>query len=454
MKDRTNWLRRISIIQIPNYLFLFLLIVIPIIIRFILRETYHSFDVGTFEKWTFFLHPYWNVYNTECYCNYPIVGIFLSTFIIKSTGSYQLFFLFLALFESLNAYLVYRLFRQLGRSKTKSQLFALFFLLLPSTLAGGALWGQIDHIGLTFLLLIVLILIYILKREPIYDEKKGRVLFGMFFLLGTLFYIVLFTKQLMLFPAAPIGFFLLLHALIKKNDKRFVTGLLWILIGFLVWMLPIDFLLGFPRNNYFSHYQYVLENGSDHMDIISGDGITMWQFFYDYQTHTSLKPLLFGISPKTMGLILFFLLSGVEIILYVKSYLIGLKNKYNSTYQMGILFLFIAIFNLTFNLFLSGTHERYLFYFYPFLLFACISLNKVGVKLSKFDCILFLVGSVSYGLFVFAAMRQWMRVDGIQIRTVYHDLIVLLHVIIFVRLLVISKRMNIKPNDTNGSLNL
>ncbi len=415
--------------KLNRNLFIGTVFIFPILLRILFKTTYHSFDIGTFEKWVAYTNPYWNVYQTDCYCNYPIIGIFLSTGVIKLTGSYQLYFMFLAFFESINTLLFYKLLRIL--KVHRSYLYSLLFMILPSTLFGGALWGQIDHIGLTFLFLL-LISFSMLYRQ---SELKEATPIWLFAFIGVLFYLAIFTKQLLLFPILPIGIAFIIILLKYKNIQQFLTGFFIALIGFLILMIPFEWLLSYPRNGYFTHYQRILATGSDHMDIISGNGITIWQFFYTDLEHPSTDPLFLIFSPKIIGIFITLVISGCVFYLYIK------KSYYrtDTSFQLGLLCLIIAIFNVTVNLFLTGTHERYLFYFYPFLILVFVGLRKNNVIFSRFDIVLFFIGAISYGIFVLAVLKEWMRIDGVYMNTIYHKLIPILHVIILVRLVLILK---------------
>ena len=46
-----------------------------------------------------------------------------------------------------------------------------------------------------------------------------------------------------------------------------------------------------------------------------------------------------------------------------------------NTENISLLILHLALVNLSFNLFLAGTHERYLYHFYPFIIMACMGLG-------------------------------------------------------------------------------
>lgn len=415
----------------PHHLFLLLVILIPVVLRFLFPLTYHGFDVGTFEKWIPSTTPFYNVYATDCYCNYPIIGLFLSTGVLKLVSSYFLFFLYLALFESFNALLFYRL---LGFFQVNNKwMYTLLFVSLPSTISGGALWGQIDHIGLTFLLILLLIIAQIYQNNCL-GKTTSR---WHYLSIGVLFYLAIFTKQLLIFPLIPIGIAILLILYGRKNLKEALFQFAIMLAGFLIPFLAFEAWLSYPDTYSLTHYQRILENGSDHMDIISGNGITIWQLFYHNLEHPSTEKIIAFLSPKHIGLLLTFCFSSWLFFQYIKkSFLSG-----TVVFQIGLLCLVIAVFNLTFNLFLTGTHERYLFYFYPFLIIAFLGLRNQPGLFKPYDIILFFIGSIGYGLFVLAILKGWLKVDNMHVNTIYHKFITIGHLLIFTRLLFIVRKV-------------
>lgn len=414
-----------------HHFFLLIIVAIPIVVRTIFATTYHGFDVGTFEKWIPSTTPFYAVYSTDCYCNYPIIGLFLSTGALKLAGSFFLFFLYLALFESINALLFYRL---LGFLNIQNKwIYTLLFVLLPSTLSGGALWGQIDHIGLTFLLILLILLARIYQNNKL-KQTTSR---WYYLSIGGMFYLAIFTKQLLVFPLFPIGIAILLILYSRKNIKESMYLSLIMLAGFLVPFMAFETWLSYPETYRFTHYQRILETGSDHMDIISGNGITIWQLFFQNLEAPSTGEIVAFLSPKLIGLGLTFFLSAWLFFSYIK---LSFRTE-SVAFQLGLLCLIIAVFNLTFNLFLTGTHERYLFYFYPFLILAFLGLRNLPDLFKKYDLALFFIGSIGYGLFVLAILKGWLKVDNMHVNTAYHKMITIIHLLIFIRLVFIIKKI-------------
>lgn len=414
-----------------HHILLLIVLIIPIVVRMLFISTYHGFDVGTFENWIVSTTPFYKVYATDCYCNYPIIGLFLSTGVLKLVGSFSLFFIYLAVFESINALLFYAL---LGFLKINHKwIYTLLFVVLPSTLSGGALWGQIDHIGLTLLLILLIVLAQIYRNN---SEQKATPRWY-YLSIGILFYLTVFTKQLLIFPLIPIGIAILLILHNRKNLKEAIGLFAIMLVGFLIPFIGFETWLSYPDTYQLTHYQRILESGSDHMDIISGNGITIWQLFYQNLEHPSTEKIIAFLSPKYIGLILTCCFSAWLFFQYIKK---SFLSK-GVVFQIALLCLVIATFNLIFNLFLTGTHERYLFYFYPFLILAFLGLRTTSGLFKKYDVILFFLGSIGYGLFVLAILKGWLKVDNMHVNTVYHKLVTIGHLLIFIRLLFIVRKV-------------
>lgn len=359
-------------------------ILLPISIRLLLPNLYHHFDVHTFKDWISATEPWRNIYLTNCYCNYPIVGLFFSTGIIQLMGgSIFLFLCFLAVVDALNIFLLFKL---LQRLKIRSaMLIAGGIGLLPSSWIGGALWGQIDTIGQTILLALLLLCL------PLFQNKKQS-----FFLasaIGLLVLIALLTKQLLLFPLIALGIGIFKH-LLEQDRTYLLKWLTFGALGFLVPLVLIELWLYIPEKYFFFHFEKIIDTGSDHMNFISGNGFNFWMLVYSNQDGTSLDPILLGLSPKQIGLLL-------EAV-FIAPILVVFFRKKISVY--GVLNL-ICLINLSFNLFFTGTHERYLYHFYPFL-FLLLAYRHTYLKKVSIPIWLGATFCASiYGTFVYGAMQ-------------------------------------------------
>ena len=204
----------------------------PFVLRFLYPDTYHHYDVNTFAQWGLYHDNLSDLYLTECYCNYPYLGLLLSTGMIRFLGgSIFSFLIFLAIVDFINLSLIYAILREL---KVKgAALFAGVIGLLPAIWVGGSLWGQIDTIGQTFLLIIVFIILRMIQR----DSMRSIHLI----LIGVVFSMCILTKQLLLFPLFAIGVFLLVYVLRSGKKTRQKLGLIVLAgIGFILPLLLMD----------------------------------------------------------------------------------------------------------------------------------------------------------------------------------------------------------------------
>ena len=415
-----------------NVVFLILGICFPFAVRLLFPEIHHDYDVKTFVEWTTFSTPFQAIYTTECFCNYPVIGLLASTGMLNCVGNNLFyFFLFLALIESINVLLFWTILRRLQISWAGC--WAFLFMILPSTWSGGALWGQIDHLGLLFLFLVLHL--FISFRIQL-NSNRSLSYIGLF-IAGIIAYFALFTKQLMIFPLIPIGLGMIaLLIQIQSNSKKLLS-LGCLLVGFLIPFLFFENWLISNKLNHITHYEQIIRTGSDHMNIISGNGVNSWLLFYADMFQDSSLKIAGIISPKTLGLILF-ASSGLLL-----SYQYFKKLKFDSSprFQLGLLAFFIVVFNLSFNLFLTGTHERYLFYGYPFLLLSFLALNIRFVKFQRLDQLLFLVAAIVYGIFVLAILQKWLRVDDQHVNSWFHKLNSAIQLLVFLRLIWIGSKI-------------
>lgn len=132
-------------------------------------ENYAVIDVGVFRDWATCLQTHGRDIYLNCPLrpNYPTVGIGVTAGVFQLLQTQlgideplvadQWFRYFLAGFESLNFLLLIAIFRLSQFRRPIAT--ALGLVLLPSTWAGAAVWGQIDHISLCFLLATIALLL-------------------------------------------------------------------------------------------------------------------------------------------------------------------------------------------------------------------------------------------------------------------------------------------------------
>ena len=396
---------------------------LPLIVRLIFPETYHHFDVETFVKWGGYHDNLSDLYITDCYCNYPYLGLLMSTGLLRLLGdSIFAFTVVLALFDFLNVYLISRILKALRIQR--SLMLAGLIGMLPAIWIGGGLWGQIDTIGQSIILLLLFTLIRHLQTNQ--NHAIHYAIYGLFFAVGLL------TKQLLLFPMAPFGVFLLIRAFyISPNPAQAIKLLVIAAASFVLPIILIDLALNIPDQYLFSHLERVFLEGSDHMNEISGNGFNIWMLFYSEMGADSTTPLL-GLSPKIFGLIFFI---GLFVWLIVKHWKLHQLHIKAQTILVSFLFMFLLV-NLGFNLFLTGTHERYLYHFYPFLGIALLYSGRLHYSfVQRFDFIMFFLGSIFYGLFVLGILHRYHLSTTFFGDLWAHRILVIFHLILFVRLM-------------------
>jgi hypothetical protein len=106
-----------------------------------------------------------------------------------------------------------------------------------------------------------------------------------------------------------------------------------------------------------------------------------------------------------VGFLIFLLLTGLWAIWQMlRSQTRSNPQPQSQPYLMALLCLFFGLSQLGFNVLLSGTHERYLFLGYPFLLIAVtwFGMNQsIGSRRAIFLCFL---AAFAYGCFVFSVL--------------------------------------------------
>lgn len=402
--------------------------IFPVVIRFLFPDLFHHFDVTTFVQWGGYADNMSDLYLTDCYCNYPYVGMLLSTGVLRLFGdSIFAFLLFLAFIDLINVFIVRKLLILL--KIPRANLIAGAIGLLPAVWVGGNLWGQIDNIGQTFILLLLISFL-------VYIKSNGTKIFYLI-ASGVIISLSLLTKQLLVFPLAPIGLALVVFIL-SRGENLFSKLKSLVVLGASV-LLPIiliDLYLPIGEQYYFSHFERVILEGSDHMNIISGNGFNIWMLFFNDMYHDSSIPLFAGLSPKLLGMISFVLLFLITLYFYIK------KERKNTNWRITMfnLIFFFLITNIGFNLLLTGTHERYLYYFFPYLviyLFMGYQLKKFNV--STFDLTVALFGAAIYGYFVFGILKRYHIETEFFSSLMMHKIMAVITLIIFIDLIYRNK---------------
>jgi hypothetical protein len=373
----------------------------------LLPDLYHSNDWNDMLLWAGEFGANWRDIYINCdRCTYPIVGILVSAGLIHMLDSTSLmdtgllFRLVIGSIDAANVFLLYLLMKQLGIRK--SALWAGIVGLLPSSWVGGALWGQIDSFSQFFLLLALLSIAHFNKAMR-RGEKKHTVP-AYLVLIGLPLTCLLLAKQLAVFNVLVLeGIALANLLLVCRSIRKAVVsfGL------FLAWqaaiVLAFDLLLK-VEGPYMSHLAYVWLVRSKHMNKISGNGLNIWIFLGWAQAASSREAFYLTLTPRGTGIGLFLawmaILSTSLLMQLRKLYRTHRPRAFDGETLSDLIFL-LALTNLCFNVFLSGTHERYLYHFYPMVITGFLGLRAHSALFSRTMLATLLFGAVGYGLYVF-----------------------------------------------------
>ena len=228
---------------------------------------------------------------------------------------------------------------------------------------------------------------------------------------GILLACLLLTKQLVIFSLLCLGAMVLTNIFLRSRGlKSILISLFAFFISFIAPVAFADLILEVPRP-YVSHIQYILEIGGRIGDIISSYGFNMWIFFYKdtlVSSHTPLfdfAPFLtVGVTPYSAGIWLFVLSNTIFLISLLRYFYELYKSEVRFFRKSDILlWIFqLSFLNLSFNIFLTGTHERYLYHFYPFII-----ISFLGSSLSnRKELYILITGAFLYGSFLFGYLSN------------------------------------------------
>lgn len=378
-------------------------------------ELYHHSDVDAFMTWARHWDKGWNAVYESCQtCNYPLVGMAASAGLFKFLwkagipDAVWFFRMILAAVDGANVVLIYLLMRRFAIKD--AALWAGIAGLSASAWVGGAVWGQIDGVSQFFILLVLLWIVI--------GNKSSRINAPFFLgVSGLLTALLLLTKQLSVFSFFSLE--LLLLATIFLRRKR-AAGFGWTAfllacqgLCLFIW----DLFLELPEP-YRSHLQLVWGPRSDPGGRLSMNGINIWVFLDGSMGSSSHDPLFPGstgvllnlVTPFNLGILLFLVFALVitaSLWFFLRRIRLEAAAGMEREIQLNFI-LHLALVNLGFNLWLTGTHERYLYHCFPFLLIACLGLMESDRRFSKPLLAAILLGSNLYGLFVFGVLQgRW-----------------------------------------------
>jgi hypothetical protein len=374
-------------------------------------KLYHLWDVPEFFKWAKIWDEGWTSIYVNCAeCNYPIVGMFSTAGLISflrlaDTPDPALSFrLVLSVVDGLNVLLIYLLLKELSIKDAAVK--AGIIGLLVSSWAGGALWGQIDNVGQFFLLLTLLWMVkYHLSMRINFLLFLGIASVSMAFMV--------LTKQLIIFSFLSLELLLLTTIFLRRKWIIAVGYSLFHFTVFLVFIFGWDLFLD-PVNGYLTHLQLIWGERSTHGGILSANGLNLWNLLPREMNSSSASPfLLFNgtalekiITPVNIGWFLFLLLAAlITVSTLLKTRKLNFaESRLLSREALLNFILHLALINLIFNVVLTGTHERYLYHFYPFILIAFVGLADLDQRWSNFPLPVLMLGSTLYGTFVLGVL--------------------------------------------------
>jgi len=446
MKLNPNWQN--LLILIPA------LLVAPILVL-LYPDIHHGYDVPAFQEWSHHWAENWrNIYLSCSTCNYPIIGTFSSAGIISFLAQVSKqntalsFRIFLSIIDGVNIFLILRILRHFSIKNAVA--WSSVIGILPASYIGSSLWGQIDGISQTFILASLAWIIIFPARYI--GSKKNNLVY--IFVASLLLSALALTKQLTVFSLFPLGFILASNLFFNSQGiKGAVINLSMAIIVFLVFTFLWDLFLSLPTS-FWSHLQFIWATGSDHGKIISANGFNMWMLFASKATDPStipffantLSPIISHFSPYKFG-ILFFLIYNLVLLISLM-FFIGKnyqKKQQINNIQINMIF-YLALANLSFNVLLTGTHERYLYHFYPLMLLTYLVMKKHNKELHRAYLYLILFGASIYGLFVFTILREIHIVNIHAILGIFHIFLLLNLTSLFL------KNQNFKQNLTDFSL--
>jgi hypothetical protein len=445
-------LRSLKIKTRFQWLVLVLAILLPFLIIRFFPKLQHGSDISTFREWADAWETDWHAIYVNCdNCNYPLLGTYISAGVMSTidhetvTREINRFRYYLAAVDGLNILALWVILRKLKIEN--APLWAGVIGLLPSSWVSSSVWGQIDGAG-QFLLLLFFILIVVFSTGQRTERSYWFFLASAALLLSAL----VLTKQLVYFSMLALGVILLTLIIFhSKKIGRIVFSIIFVSFFVLLPVRMVDASLELPPP-FFSHLQYVLATGSQHGSVISSFGLNIWSLFTDDVFSSSFAPLQIGstvidsISPYSAGIFLFFLLNVFLLVLFLRGVRACNLNGENSLnrHHLPLFFFYFAMVNAAFNVVLTGTHERYLFHFFPFILVAGLAWKRPSLLISLL--ISLFAGALCYGAYLYAYLVGMVRYKDptvIQIAT-------LLHLLLFLYLLIFWIR-NPKPGMMNSS---
>jgi len=421
-------------------------ILLPFFVIRTFPKFHHVYDIRAIQVWAEDWDMGWRDIYLNCpKCNYPFLGTTLSAGLMNSIDYKSVvrevnrFRYYLAIADGLNVLLIWFILSKL--QVRAAPLWAGLIGLLPSSWIGSSVWGQIDGVGQSLILIFFSSLV-------VFNAKPRRA--GAYYVYlaasGFLLSLMLMTKQLIYFSMLALGIILLANIFLRcRRPQTTALSILTVTLFLITPVLLVDANIKFDKT-YFSHIHYILATGSDHGDIISSLGFNIWSLFTNDALGSSHIPLKIGglviesITPYGAGLVLFGLLNIAILYLFIRDLRQSYRGSphFNSSQLLASL-IYLAMFNISFNVALTGTHERYLFHFFSFILAASIIWRHRPIILTAF------IGAALYSAYLFSYLAEILpREDQVFVQTAS-----VVHLILFLYLFVFWMR-----NPTSRALDV
>ncbi len=439
-------------------------VTLPFLLVAIFPTTYHKGDLMAYARWADCLEAFGPATYLECLAyrpesplGYPAVGLWLSGGVVQGlrllSGTLlgrpldapttdALVRFYLATFAAVDFLLLAWLARLMRYGRPL--LAALLLTLLPWMVVGGVLWGQLDGISLAGALLAFIALWQAWRAA---SQRRAAPAALWLLLAGLTLAGFTLIKPLNTF-ALPFLLFLLaltLWSCWRELGGRGLAAALGALLLSLAAFRLLDSRFDLPANALGSSFWYGWQS-SPHGDVISGNGFNLWILLGGDMWASSRAPftaLWLGpwqqtLTPYHTGIALYALLL---LFLFTTAWLAlrpllarGARARLTGDAEAGLLALLSLLLGLTqlgFNVLLTGTHERYLFLGYPFLILSTwwfARRGAMGMGLAVFT----ISAAILNGVFVLGAMQP---LPGLLFVVYSNAFQAVLHLILLVALL-------------------
>jgi hypothetical protein len=409
---------------------------------------FHEPDIWTFISWS----DYWAYSVRDIYlncktCNYPILGLLVTGGLITllkefNTNSdqdiYQYFRYFLAVGDAVIFLLNFTLIRLLN--VPYAIFIALFIALFPSSWAGSSAWGQID--GIVQIWILLSLIGFMLSVRTIHKDVDGRYINKAmtYFSLGGISAVLgIFTKQLFVvsIPTLLSLWILSQYLMLKRYGFKSFTKVIVVNILLLLILVLPDLYFRLPYE-FKDHLNYIfLGGGSGNISwtYISWNGVNVWNILGWKQSTPSTKAFWGLLSPLNTGVVLFLIYLSALYVCLVIRIIQGIKKSevaWHEWREIASLTIFsLGLAYLGFNVILPGTHERYMFHSYPFLIISIFYFWYYNRTLSLRWVAYVSLCAIAYGTFI-------LRLIGLSFPLLFifqnHYFQVVIHIVLLVLL--------------------